>query len=133
MIRLNFHRQPTIGTIILSSIFLGVALPAIAENAPSAPEASPDVYKVLSESDQMRVIEATWNPGQRDKFHSHPGNRASIYITDCKLRLSKPDGTYRDASPKKGKARARSNKPVKSHSAQNIGNEVCKIILVELK
>ena len=37
------------------------------------------------------------------------------------------------ASPKMGKACARSNKPVKSHSAQNIGNEVCKIILVELK
>jgi hypothetical protein len=43
------------------------------------------------------------------------------------------DGTHRDASPKAGAAKLRSGKPVKSHWAQNMGNEVCKIVFVELK
>ena len=119
--------------IAIISAYLLASLPTMAQDAPIAPEASPDVYKILAENDQMRVIEATWKPGQKDNFHSHPGDRASIYLTDCKIRLSKPDGTYRDASPKGGTAKVRANKPVKSHSAQNTGDQVCKIVLVELK
>ena len=126
------YRQFAAGIAIISGYLL-TSLPAMAEDAPIAPEASPDVYKILAENDQMRVIEAIWKPGQKDNFHSHPGDRASIYLTDCKLRLSKPDGTYRDASPKGGTAKVRTNEPVKSHMAHNTDDQVCKIILVELK
>jgi len=35
-------------------------------------KASPDVYKVIAESDEVRVILATWPPGAKDKMHSHP-------------------------------------------------------------
>ena len=127
-----FCRQLAAGIAIIFGYLL-VAIPAMAEDAPTAPEASPDVYKILAENNQMRVIEAVWKPGQKDNFHSHPGDRASIYLTDCKLRLSKPDGTYRDATPKGGTAKVRSNEPVKSHMAQNNGDQICKIVLVELK
>ncbi len=115
----------------MSCLFF-VATPVMAESAPSASEASPDVYKVLAENDQMRVIEATWEAGQKDNVHSHPGDRASIYLTDCKLRLSKPDGTYKDAAPKAGTAKVRKDKPVASHSVENTGSEACKILIVEL-
>ena len=126
------YRQIAASVAIISGYLL-TSLPAMAEDAPIAPKASPEVYKILAENDQMRVIEAIWKPGQKDNFHSHPGDRASIYLTDCKLRLSKPDGTFRDASPKGGTAKVRANKPVKSHTAQNTGDQVCKIVLVELK
>ena len=106
---------------------------AIAEDYPSAPEASPDVYKVLDENDQWRVIEATWQPGQEDNFHSHPGDRVTLYHTDCTLRLTNLDGTHRDGKPKAGKAKARSGKPVKAHKAKNIGDNVCMMRIVELK
>ena len=33
---------------------------------------SPDVYKVIAENNNTRVIPATWKPGQRDEWHSHP-------------------------------------------------------------
>ncbi len=123
----------TIGASILAlPIAFGTAASA-AENAPSAPEASPDVYKVLAENDQWRVIEATWQPGKEDNFHSHPADRVSLYITDCKLRLSKPDGTYKDVNPKAGTAKARTGKPVTAHKAKNLGDEVCIIQIVELK
>ena len=107
--------------------------PALAGDAPVASKASPDVYKVIAENNQFRVLEATWKPGQKDNFHSHPPDRVSLIHTNCKLRFTKPDGTYRDGSPKAGKAIARTGKPVGSHSAQNIGDKICVIRIVELK
>ncbi len=123
-------------TTCTSSLMLSIILAAstsAAENALSAPEASPDVYKILAENDQWRVIQATWQPGQEDNFHSHPADRVSLFVTDCRLRLSKPDGTYRDATPKAGTAKARTGKPVRAHKAKNIGDSVCIIKIVEFK
>lgn len=99
----------------------------------SGPEASPNVYKILAENDQWRVIEATWQPGQEDNFHYHPADRVSIYRTDCKLRLTNADGSYKDVSPRAGTAKARTGKPVESHRAKNIGDRVCMIQIIELK
>ncbi len=133
MTRRGFSRQLTSGVFILASALLLSTAPATAEDAPTAPEASPEVYKILAENDQFRVIEATWQPGQEDNFHSHPADRVSLIQTDCKLRLSKPDGTYRDAKPKAGKVVVRTGKPVKSHKAKNMGDNVCVIRIVEVK
>lgn len=122
-----------IGTAILTCSLISGTIPAIAGGAPTAPEASPNVYKILSENDQWRVIEATWAPGQEDNFHSHSADRVSLFKTDCKLRLTKADGTFKDVSPKAGKAKARTGMPVKSHKAKNIGKKKCVINIVELK
>jgi len=119
-------------TILTTSMILGSAS-SLAANAPSAPEASPEVYKTIAENKQWRVMQATWQPGQEDNFHSHTADRVSIFETDCKLRLSKPDGTFKDVNPKVGKAKARTGKPVSSHKAKNIGDKVCIIKIVELK
>lgn len=125
-----------------SRLFRGVASlgmllvqPAVLanENAPPAHVASPGVYKILAENDQFRVIEATWQPGQEDNFHSHPADRVSLYQTDCKLRLTNSDGSSRIGEPKAGTAKARTGKPVKSHQAKNLGGQVCIIRIVELK
>ena len=118
--------------ILMFSMTFGT-LSIAAEVAPPGSEASPDVYKVLAENDQWRVLEATWQPGQEDNMHSHPGDRVSLYITDCSLRLTKPDGTFRDATPKAGTAKARTGKPVAAHRVKNTGDEVCVIKIVELK
>ena len=107
--------------------------PSFAENAPPAPEVSPDVYKILAENDQFRVMEATWQPGQEDNFHYHPADRVSLYLTECKLRLSKPDGTYKDVNPKAGKAKARTGKLLESNKDKNIGDKVSIIRIIALK
>ena len=103
------------------------------EDAPTAPVASPGIYKVLAENDQFRVIEATWQPGQEDNFHSHPADRVSLYQTNCTLQLTNSDGTSRIGKPKAGAAKARTGKPVKSHKAKNIGDQVCVVRIVEFK
>lgn len=126
-------RKLITGGCMITAVFLLGTAPVAAGGAPSADKASPDVYKVLAENAQFRVLEATWQPGQEDNFHSHPGDRVSLIQTNCKLRLTKPDGSYRDAKPKAGKVVVRTGKPVKSHKAKNMGDKVCVIRIVELK
>jgi hypothetical protein len=129
----RFIHQLAFGFAALTCSVLVSTQPSLAENAPIAPQVSPDVYKIIAENDQFRVLEATWQPGQEDNFHSHPADRVSLIQTNCKLRLTKPDGTYRDAKPIAGKVRVRTGKPVASHKAKNMGDNVCVIRIVELK
>lgn len=127
------HTAHLVKTSIITSSLLLALGSATAMAVGTGPEASPEVYKILDENDQWRVIEATWQPGQEDNFHSHPGDRVSVYKTDCKLRLTRPDGSYKDVNPRAGQAKARTGKAVKSHKAKNIGDKVCVITIVELK
>ena len=106
---------------------------ALAQEAPLAPVASPEVYKVLAENDQWRVIEATWAPGQQDAMHSHPADRVSLYVTDCHLLITTADGSSREGKPKAGAVRVISGAPVAAHIAKNIGDSPCVIRIVELK
>lgn len=101
-----------------------------ADAIPDAVTASPEIYKVLAENAQLRVIEAEWQPGARDEFHAHTGARAILYANDCKLRVYLSDGTARHASPRGGRARV-SETPVVSHSVENVGEEPCKMWIVE--
>jgi len=118
--------------VLTVSLALG-ATSALAGNAPVASEASPQVYKVIAENDEWRVLEGTWQPGQEDNFHSHTADRVSIFPMDCDLRLTKPDGTFKDVHPKAGKAKVRTGKAVSSHKAKNIGSKACTLMIVELK
>jgi hypothetical protein len=93
-------------------------------------EASPEIYKVLAENELMRLILATWEPGQRDSWHGHPATSV-YYVTDCHVRAFFPDGSQKDLQRKGGTGRTRS-RPVTSHSIQNIGTEQCLIVLVEV-
>jgi hypothetical protein len=106
---------------------------ASAENAPAAYDVSPEVYKIIGENEQFRVIEATWQPGQEDEFHSHPPDRVHLYRTNCELQITNADGSQRVAKPKVEMANIRTGKPVASHKAKNIGSDVCIIRIIELK
>ncbi len=76
-------------------IVAGEAMPttAVADEVPDAVTASPEVYKVIAENDSVRVVAATFKPGQRDMIHSHPA--IGIYIlSGCeKMRVHSADGT----------------------------------------
>ena len=102
---------------------------ALAEELPDAVAASPDVYKVIAENESLRVIAATWEPGQRDMMHSHPA--IGVYIlSDCdNMRAHLADGTSRDWSAKIGNAGA--NNPVASHAIENIGDTVRRLDFFE--
>jgi hypothetical protein len=101
------------------------------QEAPPAHIASPEIYKVLFESDLMRVLLATWQPGQKDEWHSHPPTSV-FYVTDCNARVFLSDGSQLELTRKANTGRAR-DEPVVSHIFQNIGDTVCQMVFTELK
>lgn len=121
--------------IIGSALFAGALIFSTsnvrAQEMPGAVKASPDIYKVLAENEVMRVLLATWQPGDRDTWHGHPPSSV-FYVTDCHVRAFFSDGSQRDLQRIGGTGRAR-NKPVRSHSIQNIGKQECRILMTEVK
>jgi len=117
-------------TGLCGGMLAGMALWSVADEAPPSYTASPEVYKVLAENDEMRVVLATWPAGYKDKSHSHP--RAAFYTTkDCHARITTPDGAVKEVNNKAGSARI--NPAVKSHTFDNIGKTECQQVFVELK
>jgi hypothetical protein len=96
------------------------------EEAPRSYVASPDVYKVTAQNDKTKVVLATWTPGQRDQWHSHPRS-GQYWLTDCDIRNHFLGGKFRDTNPKAGTAAP----PVPSHSAENRGTTECRMVIVE--
>lgn len=126
--------QHAVGGLLVMVAAGLIALPALSQDkAPPSNVASPEVYKLLAETDQWRVVRATWQPGQEDNFHMHEADRVSVFETDCELQFTAPDGKTRIGKPKGGKVNARTDKPEASHKAKNVGSAVCSIVIVELK
>jgi hypothetical protein len=109
---------------------LGAIGIASAQEVPRGFVASPDIYKVVADSDKYVVIEATWKPGQRDKFHSGGGGGA-YFLTECRLMRYTPDGLTWMLHDSAGAAFV--VKPVASVSLENVGHSVCKLVLFQPK
>ena len=126
--------RPTKISLVLP-IFIACALVAsksvLAQPVPLSYVASTDIYKVISENEQYRVIAVTWKPGQRDNWHSHGVAVASYNLTDCNLRFHTPDGKSVDRNTKTGDSRVQPQAP--SHSVENVGQADCKLVLFEPK
>lgn len=104
--------------------------PAAAQAQPRSFEASPDIYKVIAQNADYKVIEVTWKPGQRDQLHSHPAS-AVYYLTDCTLRGTLPDGKSGEGRPRAGAAIVQAAIP--GHTIENVGTSECKLIMFEPK
>ena len=119
------------GTCLLLAAMAGVSGNATAQSAPHSLVASPDIYKVIAEGAQYRVIEVTWAPGQRDQPHSHPAS-AVYYPMDCSLGPIGQDGAVlRRLDIPSGSAIVQA--PIASHTMQNLGTKACKLIMFEPK
>jgi quercetin dioxygenase-like cupin family protein len=121
----RFTRLSLITPFALASLTTGAVL---AQGIPQSFEASPDIYKVIAENAQYRVIAVTWKPGQRDQLHSHPASGV-YYLTDCSVRVHMQDGTSRDFKPRSGTAIVQA--PIPGHVLENTGESDCKLIMFE--
>jgi len=104
---------------------------AQAPAVPHALVASPDIYKVIAENDKYRVIEVTWQPGQRDKVHSHPDS-AVYYPMDCMLRAFGGNGELIGQRLALA-GTAVVQMPIPAHSIENAGTTVCRLVMFEPK
>jgi quercetin dioxygenase-like cupin family protein len=129
------HSTATVRRIIAQAVLTAGALvmaagACLAQTAAPDFTASPDVYRVRAENDKFRVVEATWRPGQRDQFHSHP-TKSTYWVTDCSARFHRPDGSTYNMTFSAGTSGI--EPPVDSHSVENVGKSDCKAVMFELK
>ena len=73
--------------LIIGVLLYVVSFTAVAQNAPPYYQADPDVYKVIFEDQNFRVILSTRKKGVRDKDHSHPIPSVAYPLTDCTNRV----------------------------------------------
>lgn len=91
----------------------------------------PDVYKVIFEDANFRVIEANRKKGVHDKAHGHPVPSVVYNVTDCKTKQYAADGKTMERESKAGTVTA--VPVIATHSAENTGSADCKQIFVEKK
>jgi quercetin dioxygenase-like cupin family protein len=121
----------TMYSVLFALVAFAASETAVAQVSPPSWTASPDVYKVIAENGQFRVVEATWNPGQRDQFHSHPNGGFFYFVTECSLRFHSPDGRVENVIRSAGDAG--SQPAFDSHWVENVGKETCKLVIFEPK
>jgi quercetin dioxygenase-like cupin family protein len=85
--------------------------------------------KLKLENSRVRVLEATIEPGVKEKLHSHPAYVIYV-IAGGKVRTYNADGTVTEAEFHSGDVIYR--EPV-THWAENIGKTTIRLELVELK
>ena len=104
---------------------------AVAQTAAPSYKSDPDVYKVIFEDANFRVIEVNRKKGVHDKVHGHPVASIVYNVTDCTTKTYATDGKATEATGKAGTARA--IPVIASHSAENTGAADCKQVFVEKK
>lgn len=90
---------------------------------------SPNLYTVLLENDQVRVLEYHVKPGDKEPMHSHPS--AVVYVfTDGKARAATPDGKTQIIESKAGETIW--SEPV-THTWEYLGPGNGRVLIIELK
>ncbi len=120
-------------TLALGSVaLLCMASSAVAQSGSPTYQGDPDVYKIIFEDQNLRVIAATWKAGATDKPHTHPLPSVIYFVTDCTQKLHAADGQIRDVNSKAGTSSA---VPIitQPHTAENVGSADCRAIFVERK
>jgi hypothetical protein len=110
-----------------------VSSAATAQNAPPTYEGDPDVYKVIFEDQNFRVIDSIWKKGVHDKLHSHPVPSIVYYFTDCTSQVYGPDEKPTGAANTRKAGTVRAVPITPAHSSENVGPADCHAIFVERK
>jgi len=124
------RRDSTFALGAIAILYL-VSSAAVAQNAPPTFQGDPDVYKVIFEDQNFRVIETVRKKGVHDKAHGHPLPSVVYQLTDCDTKLYASDGKTTETHNKAGSVNA--VPVIASHSAENIGPADCRQIFFERK
>lgn len=87
-------------------------------------------YRVLVNNDQVRVVENTLQPGEKDPMHTHPAGwyyvtqpgQMRVVFASGKSEIWEPNAGEGGWSPAEG-----------AHTSENVGNAPMSYVLVELK
>lgn len=119
---------------VLPRIFLSLAvLPLVSAAQPAtidALTASPDNFKLLLENEQVRVLEYTLRPGERDQPQTHPP-KVSYVVAGGSLRITMEEGKSFLSQDAAGTATWTG--AVGRHYVENVGKTAVRVVLVEVK
>ena len=111
--------------LLLTLLVLGGAKRALAQDPVKL---SPNLYKVVLENDQVRVLEYRVKPGDKEPMHSHPAAVVHVF-TDGKAKATTPDGKSQIIESKAGETIW--SEPV-THAWEYIGPGDGRVLIVEL-
>ena len=116
--------------VILSVVaIIALAGAAVILRAQDAAKVDAKHYTVAFENDQVRVLKAHYDPGEKSTMHSHP-NTVAVFLTDATGRFTFPDGKSQDFN---GKAGDVNFDTAKVHLPENTGDKAFDVVVVELK
>jgi quercetin dioxygenase-like cupin family protein len=101
---------------------------AVQETTPDAVKAAPDLYKVVSDSLGIRMLEATYKPGDSSAIHAHP-DYAIYVISGGTAEFTGKDGKKRVSDMKAGMENIIGEEV---HTVKNIGKTTVKVLVVEV-
>lgn len=114
--------------VITAILMLAAAFTARVSFAAGPLEVAPDMYKLVSENDRVRVMEVTFKPGEKIAEHSHPDH--FVYVLEAgTLQITNAAGVT-DAELKVGDVIWIN---AESHSAVNTGTTQVRLLVTELK
>lgn len=89
---------------------------------------SPDLYKQLADTLNIRVLQGVYKPGDSSIMHAHPD--FALYVLEgSTVELTTEDGNKQNIEFKKDMAVVL---PAATHSAKNIGKSTLRLIVVEV-
>jgi quercetin dioxygenase-like cupin family protein len=97
--------------------------------AQDAVKTSPQLYKVLLDNDQVRVLEYRLKPGEKEPMHSHPAGVVYV-LSGATLKFSYPGGRTEEKAAATGETIWRD--PV-THAVENIGKTEAHALAIDLK
>ena len=116
--------------ILLGALIVTAVCITDQSHAQDAVAVSPDIYTVLFENDEIRVMELTYEPGERDSMHSHP--RYTIVAKEGgTLRIHTESSDPVDVVIQVDQPLLLD--PVKAHWGENVGDTTVRVIAVEFK
>jgi quercetin dioxygenase-like cupin family protein len=103
--------------------------PAEALSGPDPVAVGPNIYKLVFENERVRVLEASFKPGDKIAMHAHPDH--AVYVrSGGKLKVTPSTGAVQDLDLKTGQGVFLT---AQSHSAENVGKTPVKLVVVEIK
>ena len=127
------HSVKNIGTTTTKSILIEVNRPdkagAAQDPAMEATKVAPNHYKLIKDTMNLRVLMATYKPGESSGMHSHP-DQAIYVIEGSESEFTDKDGSKHTMTMAKGDVRIIPGPA--THSAKNIGKTTMKVLIVEV-
>ena len=102
--------------------------PTTFDTSMDASKVSGNLYKVMKDTMGIRILHATYKPGQSSAMHSHP-DLVLYIISGGTTEFTGKDGKKNKRELKTGMSMV---VPAETHSVKNIGKTTAKVLLVEV-